>query len=406
MLVTINKSTAKGSVFAPPSKSLAHRYIICAALAAGKSTITNVDFSEDIKATIDCVRVFGAEVEVCDNTVIVTGVGAKTDKSLLEFPCRESGSTMRFFMGLAMYFGVASKFYGSETLRKRPFSIYEDLCRDNNIDFIKNEDHIFVNGKLSAGNYEIAGNVSSQFITGLLFMLPLFEKDSKISLIPPVESRSYLNLTIQAMADFGVEVSWMNENELIIHGGQHYKNTGDKAFAVEGDYSNAAFLDAFSLIGGSVDVKGLNEKSLQGDRVYKEYFEALRNSNACLDISDCPDLGPVLFAMAAACEGGVFTGTRRLKMKESDRGEVMCRELAKFGVDSKIEENQIEIFKSELKAPDEVLNGHNDHRIVMSLTLLLTLTGGSLEEAEAVRKSYPGFFEDIKKLGIELCCEQ
>lgn len=404
MQITINKSTARGAIYAPPSKSLAHRYIICAALAEGESTITNVDFSEDIKATIDCVRVFGAGVEVFDKSVRITGVGGTVDKASLVFPCRESGSTMRFFMGLAMYFGVPSSFYGSETLRKRPFSIYEDLCRENGLEFLKREDHIFVHGRLSAGEFKIAGNVSSQFITGLLFILPLLERDSKITLIPPVESRSYLNLTIQAMLDFGVSVEWISDNELLIKGGQSYKNTPAGGLSVEGDYSNAAFLDALTCIGGAVDVLGLNAGSLQGDRVYKEYFAALRQGPAELDISDCPDLGPVLFSVAAACEGGIFTGTRRLKIKESDRGEVMCSELAKFGVRSRLEENRIEIYKAGLTAPSEMLSGHNDHRIVMSLSLLLTLTGGALDGAEAVRKSYPGFFEDIRRLGIDVAC--
>ena len=186
---------------------------------------------------------------------------------------------------------------------------------------------------------------------------------------------------------------------LYVKGNREYK---PKTIEVEGDYSNAAFLDAFNYLGGNVQVTGLKETSLQGDKVYKEYFEKLKKENATLDISDCPDLGPVLMALAAALNGAKFIGTKRLKIKESDRGSVMCEELSKFGIKSKIYENEIEIIKGELKAPTEVLSGHNDHRIVMSLSLLLSKTGGKIDEAEAVRKSYPGFFEDIKKLGIEV----
>jgi len=399
MNVSINPSLAKGEIFAPPSKSLAHRYIICAALADGVSVLSNVDYSEDILATLDCVRALGAKVCVDGDKVTIVGINGIVNKDSVDFLCRESGSTMRFFMGLSFYFGKPSKFYGSETLRKRPFSVYEDICRNEGIEFVKNDDHIFVNGKLSTGNLEIAGNISSQFITGLLFILPLLEKDSVITIIPPVESRSYINLTLQSMNRFGIIADWKSENELLVKGGQTYKACNEK---VEGDYSNAAFLEAFNLIGGNVTVAGLNEKSLQGDKVYLDFYKKLSEGNTLIDISDCPDLGPVLFAMASALNGGRFEGTRRLKMKESDRGTVMCRELSKFGVESSINENSIEIKKTELKKPSEILCGSNDHRIVMSLALLASITGGEIEEAEAVKKSYPGFFNDIRALGIEV----
>lgn len=400
MDICVNKSTAKGVISAPPSKSLAHRYIICAALSEGESIISNVDFSEDIKATMDSVNSLGAKTELIDaSTVRVEGIGENFSKKSLDIYCRESGSTMRFFMGIAFGYGVESKFYGSTTLRNRPFSVYETICKEQNIVFERKEDHIFLHGKIKAGNYDIPGNISSQFITGLMFSLARLDDDSVINLIPPVESRSYIDLTIQAMKMFGVEVDWSSDTALYIKGNQKYVS---RSVTVEGDYSNAAFLDAFNLIGGDVCVENLNSNSLQGDRVYKEYFKALKSGKPTLDISDCPDLGPILFAMAAACNGGVFTGTKRLKIKESDRGTVMCAELEKFGVKSCLEENTIEIFKSDLITPSSALSGHNDHRIVMSLSLLLSVTGGKLEGAEAVRKSYPGFFDDIIDLGIEV----
>lgn len=400
MIVTINPSTAKGQCATPPSKSLAHRYIICAMLAKGKSIITNVDFSEDIKATIDCARALGATVNIDGDTVTVEGIADKKVEGDITFNCRESGSTMRFFMGIAMYFGNRSIFNGSNTLRNRPFGIYEEICEKAGIEFVRHDDYICVNGKYQPGEYEIKGNISSQFITGLLFCLPLFDKDSVIKLIPPVESRSYIDLTIYSLRQFGVDVHFdeNNNNNLVIKGGQSYTGTNIR---VEGDCSNAAFLEAFNAIGGSVEVLDVNEDTLQGDRVYKEHFDSLRRGYATIDISDCPDLGPVLFSVAAANKGGLFTGTKRLKIKESDRGTVMCEELAKFGVKSRLEENEIEIYKcDELCKPEEVLSGHNDHRIVMSMALLLSIVGGSVDEAQAVRKSYPGFFEDIKKLNV------
>ena len=399
MIKEIRKSTAQGIIKAPPSKSMAHRYIICAALSDGVSTITNVDYSEDIKATIDCIKSLGAKVETSETSVIIEGSNSifnmsnKSDISEIDFMCRESGSTMRFFMGIAMTIPAVSNFFGSETLRNRPFGIYEKILGNN---FKKCEDKIVINGPLAQKDFEIAGNISSQFVTGLLLALSLKEEGGSITLIPPVESRSYINMTIQAMREFGIDVKWESETKLCVNANQKY---AARDIEVEGDYSNAAFLDAFNYIGGDVKVEGLNEKSLQGDKVYKECFEKLKVGKATIDIADCPDLGPVLFAVAAANHGGYFTSTARLKIKESDRGSVMCEELSKFGIKTHMEENSIEIG-SGLKAPGEAICGHNDHRIVMSLTLLLSLTRGTITEAEAVRKSYPGFFDDIQKLGI------
>ena len=435
----IKSSIAKGIVKAPPSKSMAHRYIICAGLCDKVSTISNVDYSEDIKATIDCIKSLGARVDVGESSVSIDGgetviqkllkisnetlasdksdMSDKQDISEIDFLCRESGSTMRFFMGIAMTLPVTANFYGSETLRNRPFGIYESIlnsadkadlqkskddkddesCDDDNECFFKRlDDKISIKGGLKENDFEIAGNISSQFVTGLLLALSLKKEGGSITLIPPVESRSYINMTIQAMREFGIDVKWDSENKLRVEANQTYTS---KDIEVEGDYSNAAFLDAFNYLGGEVKVEGLNAESLQGDKVYKECFEKLKAEKATIDIADCPDLGPVLFAVAAANHGGVFTSTARLKIKESDRGSVMCEELAKFGIKTHMEENSIEIGNG-LKAPGEAICGHNDHRIVMSLSLLLSLTGGTITEAEAVRKSYPGFFDDIQKLGI------
>ena len=415
----ISRSIAKGIVKAPPSKSMAHRYIICAGLCDKVSVISNVDYSEDIKATIDCIKALGAKVDVGESFVSIDGretviqkilkkaiktptsdksdMSDKQDISEIDFLCRESGSTMRFFMGIAMTLPVTANFYGSETLRNRPFGIYESILNSaDNCFFKRLDDKISIKGGLKENDFEIAGNISSQFVTGLLLALSLKKEGGSITLIPPVESRSYIDMTIQAMREFGIDVNWDGENKLRVEADQTYTS---KDIEVEGDYSNAAFLDAFNYIGGEVKVEGLNAESLQGDKVYKECFEKLKAEKATIDIADCPDLGPVLFAVAAANHGGVFTSTARLKIKESDRGSVMCEELAKFGIKTHMEENSIEIG-SGLKAPGEAICGHNDHRIVMSLTLLLSLTGGTITEAEAVRKSYPGFFDDIKSLGI------
>lgn len=402
MDVNIGISTARGVIKAPPSKSLAHRLIICSLLSDGVSTIENVDFSEDIKATIDCAKALNAEISVDGSTVTVKGSSNKdflSSGEKVDFMCRESGSTMRFFMGIALGLGCDSRFYGSETLRNRPFGVYKDICDAQGIDFTSQSDHIAVNGKLSSGKYEVPGNISSQFITGLLFSLPLLDGDSEIVLIGDIESRSYIDLTFQALRQFGVEVEWTAQNIISVKGNQKYIACKCE---VEGDYSNAAFLDAFNNLDGDVTVEGLFANSLQGDRVYKKHFEALKSENVTIDLTDCPDLGPILFTVAAYNNGGVFTGTKRLAIKESNRGLVMCEELKKFGVDTVMEENRIEIKKCSLREPKEKIFGHNDHRIVMSMALLLSKVGGTIEGASAVTKSYPGFFEDIERLGIEV----
>ena len=232
-----------------------------------------------------------------------------------------------------------------------------------------------------------------------MFALPLLEGDSTIDIIPPIESCSYINLTIQALESFGVKVKWLDERRLFVAGGQSYQ---PKEVTVEGDYSNAAFFEALNYLGDNVKIEGLKDDSIQGDRVYRDYFPMIERGTPTVHLADCPDLGPVLFALAAAKNGGVFTGTRRLRIKESDRGAAMATELKKFGVSVRIENDTIVVYPAQFHAPDEVLYGHNDHRIVMSLAILLTKTGGIIDGAEAVKKSMPDFFEKLKQLGAKV----
>jgi len=399
MRATIEKSKAHGSLFAPPSKSVQHRYILSAALAEGTSTVSNVDLSQDITATLECAKELGAKVSVGDRQVTITGIGGRLESKEAHLNCNESGSTMRFLMGIVMGLGGNAFFYGSETLRNRPMDVYKNICNDQGLLFEVNEDNIHINGKLKGGDYIVRGDISSQFITGLLFSLPMLEEDSTITLIEPVESRSYIDLTLQALKEFGVEVNWKSSTQLAVAGNQKYKAID---VTTEGDYSNAAIIDAFNFVGGDFILEGLKEESVQGDKVYKKFFDEALKGKIEIDISDCPDLGPVLMAIGAAGDGIILNGTRRLKIKESDRGIAMQEELEKFGVESIVEENRIEVKGGMLSRPSAILDGHNDHRIVMSLCVLLSITGGIIEGAQAVRKSYPGFFDDITKLGINV----
>ena len=201
------------------------------------------------------------------------------------------------------------------------------------------------------------------------------------------------------MEEFGIRVTRKDVNTFYIKGSQSYKG---KSLSVEGDYSNAAFFEALNLFGGNVMIKGLDEKSLQGDKIYKEYFSKIINNEETFDLSDCPDLGPIMFAVAAAKGGGYFTGTGRLKIKESDRVAAMTEELRKFSVPVTSDDNSVTIGKAELTTPTEILYGHNDHRIVMALSVLCSVTGGKIKGAEAVAKSLPDFFDRLESLGIEV----
>lgn len=399
MNVNIQKGTPCGKVTAPASKSMAHRILISAAMADGISTVHGLSDCADVEATISCLKALGVEIERDGLDAKVKGVDMLSVAPSSALNCNESGSTLRFFLPIALLSGNNTLFLGADGLMRRPMNVYEQMCREKGLIYNADGKSIAVKGPLKSGEYEVVGNVSSQFISGLIFALPLLEGDSKIKIIPPIESKSYIDLTIEALSFFGVEVKWADDTTVYIKGGQKYTPA---EVTVEGDYSGAAFIDALSLFKGSVEVEGLNPDSTQGDKIYKLLFGMLKKGVATIHISNCPDLGPVLFAVAAAKHGGVFTGTKRLKIKESDRIAAMASELSKFGVSLTEYDDKIVVYPVSFHAPTTKLCGHNDHRIVMALSVLLTLTGGEIEGAEAVSKSYPSFFDDLRSLGIEV----
>lgn len=399
MIAEVYKSKAEGEITARSSKSYMHRALIGASLSDGETLIENIAESEDITATIDCLKQFGARFEFIGNAVKVQGVSPDKKQKSLSLFANESGSTLRFLIPVSLLYCDNVEFTGSKRLLERPQTVYEELFPGKNCFIKKNEDSIAVGGSLTGGVFECRGDVSSQFLTGLLFTLPLLSEDSVIRLTTSLQSSPYIDLTIEILKEFGVAVERANEREFIIKGNQKFKPT--KLYC-EGDWSNAAFLDAFNLIGGNVVLKGLKETSTQGDKIYKKYFEELKQGTPVLDITDCPDLAPVLMTMASLLNGAVLKGTSRLKIKESDRGEVMKNELSKFSANVTVLENEIIIKKSTLTPPKEKLCGNNDHRIAMSLAIISSVFGGVIENAECVNKSYPLFFEDCEKLGIKL----
>lgn len=399
MKVKILPSKTSGEVSAPPSKSFAHRYLIGSVLSRGKCVIKNIADSDDISATLSCIEQLGGSVTKDGNIVTVIPTNEKQIENVV-FDCKESGSTLRFFIPVVLATGAKNcTFSGSERLLARGIREYEKLFENSDVKINSDEKSIEVNGTLSAGNYEISGEVSSQYTTGMLFALSVLDGKSTLKITGNAESRAYVDMTIKALKDFGADIAEPEKNFFEING-KGRLSPGE--FTVEGDWSNAAFLIALSRLLGRINVSGLNENSVQGDRFSSAAFDALDGENAEIDLKDCPDLAPILFAYAAYKNGGKFINTRRLRVKESDRANVMAEELKKFGANVKVYENSVEIEKTQLKPPIVPLCGHNDHRIVMALSVLAAVFGAEIDGAEAVNKSYPDFFRVIKKAGVNV----
>lgn len=399
MKVKILPSKTSGEVSAPPSKSFAHRYLIGSVLSCGKCVIKNIADSDDISATLSCIEQLGGSVTKDGNIVTVIPTNEKQIENAV-FDCKESGSTLRFFIPVVLATGAKNcTFSGSERLLARGIKEYEKLFENSDIIIKSDEKSIEVNGTLSAGNYEISGEVSSQYTTGMLFALSRLSGKSTLKITGNAESRAYVDMTIKVLKDFGADITETEKNFFEING-KGRLSPGE--FTVEGDWSNAAFLIALSRLVGTISVSGLNENSVQGDRFCTAAFDALDGENAEIDLKDCPDLAPILFSYAAYKNGGKFINTRRLRVKESDRANVMAEELKKFGANVKVYENSVEIEKTQLKPPIVPLCGHNDHRIVMALSVLAAVFGAEIDGAEAVNKSYPDFFRVIKKAGVNV----
>ena len=408
MNVKIKKSKLKGSLTTRPSKSFAHRYLIASALSDSESTISNVDFSNDIIATLNCIHAYGKKHFREFDKHIVRFTNESTKNFNPTFDCNESGTTLRIFMPIAMQKYEKTNFIGSDRLIERGVDIYEQIFKY--VRFYKNKFNIETNGLIDAGKYELPGNISSQYISGLLYALPLLNGDSEIKVTTALESKNYVLMTLEVLKNYGIKIEsnidlYKNDNEsnqnltFKISGNQKYVA---KDYSIEGDYSNAAFIDAFNYFDSEITLNGLNPHSLQSDKVYKEHFESLNNANATIDISNCIDLGPILITFATLKNGAHFINTERLKIKESDRGNVIAEELRKCGADIEVLDNEIIVNKKELHMPTTTLYSHNDHRIAMSLSLLSTMFDIEIEDSECVNKSYPGYFDDLKSLGAIL----
>ncbi|GFR36194.1 3-phosphoshikimate 1-carboxyvinyltransferase [Thermobrachium celere] len=412
----------KGVVDIPPSKSISHRAIICAGLSEGKSIIENIIFSDDISATIEGIKSFGVDLEFkkAKETydVLVNGKG-KVNLINDIIDCRESGSTLRFLIPIALMQNKEVTFVGRGKLCERPLDVYYKLFKQKGIEF-RNENGrlpLKVKGPIMSGTYEVEGNISSQFITGLLFVLPLLDGDSKIIITTNLESKGYVDLTLDVLKSFGIEIVNDNYRQFLIKGNQRYKATH---FKVEGDYSQAAFWLTAGVLGEEVVCRNLNLNSLQGDRVIIDIIKAMggnitiegqslisNTSNSkgiVVDVSQCPDLTPIITVLAALSNGTTrIVNARRLRIKESDRLKAIATELNKLGAEVLEFEDGLVINGKEM-LDGGIVDSWNDHRIAMALAIasIRCKKPVIIQNYDCVKKSYPNFFEHFKELGGEV----
>lgn len=418
MLVHLHPAPVQGVLTAPPSKSMAHRAVLCAGLSKGLCRVRNLSISQDIQATLAAVRQFGAKVRVTDAFVDIEGPGGFAT-ILRPVDCGESGSTLRFLIPIMSLTGQQVDFCGKERLFQRPLDVYQNMFDAQSLLFSQHATGLTIKGRLTPGEYSLKGDISSQFISGLLFALPLLHRGSTLTITPPFESRSYVELTLAALRDFGVEAGWSEETEntLVIPGGQRYHN---RDYIVEGDYSQAAFFAVLGAVCGGISIGGLRPDSLQGDAAILAIlarcgakftrqgdvvtFEKAPLTATTIDLTDCPDLGPILMVLGLFCEGEtVIENAGRLRIKESDRIASMEEELHKFGGHIASEGSTITIEGGPLVMPGR-LYGHNDHRVVMSLSVAALAAGYpvAISGAQAVAKSWPEFFAVLGDLGASL----
>lgn len=421
MTAHLHPSTLGGTMHVPPSKSMAHRMLICASLARGFSHVEHLDYSVDIEATIDAMRQLGALIRPEANQAEVEGVPGGFATITRPINCSESGSTLRFLIPLFSLTGQQITFTGAPRLFQRPLTVYETIFHSQGLAFGVSGQDLVIKGALRSGTFTVAGDVSSQFISGLLFALPLLEGDSRICITPPVESLSYIELTRNAQKLFGVTSEWENDTTLFIKGKQKYLAAN---CAVEGDWSQAAVPAVLGAVKGGISIAGLSPDSAQGDKVILSILEkcgaqvdwkngllevmppdGILHAAGDIDMADCPDLGPVLTALALFCEGNTkLINAQRLRIKESDRISSVESEFKKLGGRLFSTHDSLQISGSTALLSDKVAVSHNDHRVVMALSVAALCAGIPLtiEGAEAIRKSWPNFFNDLKQLGAEV----
>jgi 3-phosphoshikimate 1-carboxyvinyltransferase len=411
--IIIIPSKLKGIIKTPPSKSLSHRAIICASLCkdGNESIIDNVILSEDIKATIEGMRELGAKIKIVEGDNKTYCIYVEREKIISKkanINCRESGSTLRFLIPLGLTLSEECTFTGSGKLVERPLDIYYKIFDEQKIEYHTNEGilPLSVSGSLKGGEYEVSGNISSQFISGLLFALPLLNEDSTIKIADNMESIGYVDLTLDILSKFNINIENNNYKEFKIKGNSEYKSTN---YTVEGDLSQAAFFLVAQEIGNNVNCTGINKSTMQGDKEILNIIERYRNiekdsdDEILIDASQIPDLVPILTVLASLKDGKTtrIVKAERLRIKESDRLKAISIEMNKLGANiTELEDGLLIKGLSSLKGNARV-SSWNDHRIAMSLAIAATRCEGEviLENYTAVNKSYPQFWNDYRALG-------
>lgn len=381
MDMTIQPRKLRGNITVIPSKSVAHRYLICAAFANNETTLICPETNRDIEATVDCLNALGANIVRTENGYEIDPVSVIPEKATLN--CCESGSTLRFMLPIVGALGVDAVFRMAGRLPQRPLSpLWEEMERMGCTLTRPTPDTIRCTGKLKAGDYVIDGGVSSQFITGLMFALSHIKANVSLRITGSMESMPYITMTEQAIDLFGPPGV---QSPGTVH--------------VEGDWSNGAFFLAANAVGSQLEVLGLNPDSAQGDRAVVEILKALDNGTPTVSAKDIPDLVPILSVVAAAKHGAVFTDIRRLRLKESDRVESTIAMIEALGGKGSADENTLTIYGTGLVGG--TVDAVNDHRIAMAAAIAATVCTEDVTilGAECVKKSYPKFWEEYARLG-------
>lgn len=413
--VGIIPKSLNGSINIPSSKSLCHRAIIAAGLSSGESRISNLMLSDDIAATFKAMEKLGTKIEEIEKGSYKIKGGFPLEERI-SIDCIESGSTLRFLIPIAMLGPGEKTFTGRGKLVERPLDTYYRIFDQEGIEYSHNSGRLplKVKGTLKPGFFKVEGNISSQFITGLLLALPLLESDSRIEIINNLESKGYVDLTIDILSKFGVEIINKDYSEFLIKGNQKYKPID---YRVEGDFSQAAFWLVAGIIGGNITCLDLNISSLQGDKIIVDLIQQMggdievrnqevvtrksRTKGTIIDASQCPDLVPILTVLAALSEGETrIINASRLRIKESDRLKAISTEMNKLGAHVREEEDGL-VIRGVEKLLGGVVDSWNDHRIAMALAIASIRCREKviITNSAAVNKSYPHFWEDFKKLG-------
>ncbi len=417
MNVLVGKKEVRDfSVTVPSSKSFLHRALITACLCDGVSVLKGCTFNADTLATLEALRKLGAKIDVHGRDVSVDGSGFLKDCGEVVLDCKESGSTLRFLIPLATFVEEGVTFVGSDVLLKRPLGVYQELFDACGVRFELKDASLFVKGKMKKRFYEVEGSVSSQFITGLIYRCVCSHEDCLIEVVGTFASYDYVCMTVDVLRRFGFDVT-MYHNVIAIRS----KNVESFTIEIEQDVSSASFFAVYAAMNQVCgEFVGITSSTKQGDFVIFGLLEAMgckvyedscmhvcggKLKSCRIDLQDCIDLGPILFALAACIEEGVwFEHTGRLRVKESDRIQAMQEGLLKLGCTVLVEEDRVFIQGKNVLEGGVTLDGFNDHRIVMAFAILSSRCkkANTIVGWEACRKSYPTFFEDLEKIGMEV----